>query len=205
VNAFWWLFKSGIKQTEKQLIISGEKIEAKEVEKSGIKHQIQMNKAIGNSIDDAFKKRWCTKHKYVSSVDEFRKTLKQADTVYITNDWEAKKYINLKFDFSFSRRPDMLEIKVVDGQIKNIRIYDTKSSLNAVQAAQVRGQSADYEKLCLSINKKNGRDMCQVDYILPKNEAEKLARTTDNEIVDYLAIGILTFGPDPTDLLCLIG
>ena len=212
VNAFWWLFKSGTKQTEKQIIKQGEKAETKQVEKTAIKQedktalkqeQIQVNRITGNTLDDAFKQKWCQTRKCGTSVDELRKTLKPVDTIYITSDWEAKRYINEKFDSSFTRRPDMLEVNVVNRNIKNIKIYDTKTSADAIISADVRGQGDDYDKLCNSLNVKYGRNFCAVQYVLPKDEAEQVAKSSGNSVLGCLAIGLIMI-PDPTDLLCFV-
>ena len=216
VNAFWWLFKSEVKQTEKQIIKQVEKAETKQIEKATAKQeekiitkqeQMQTNRITGNLIDDAFKTQWCKTHVCAKSVYEFDKLKHPGSTIYIIDDWEAKKYINNKFDSSFTRRPDMLMIKARPGSnyIQKVVVYDTKTSANAISASDMRGQGGDYEKLCNSLNAKNGRSFCDVQYILPKDEAEQVVKTTDNSILGCLVVGFIAFGPDPTDLLCFVG
>lgn len=187
-TAFSWLLKTGTKHAEKTALKQ---------------EQIQVNRITGNILDDAFKQKWCQTHKCGTNVDELRKTLKSADTVYITSDWEVKKYINEKFDPSFTRRPDMLEVNVANRNIKNIKIYDTKTSADAIISADARGQGGDYEKLCNTLNVKYGGSFCSVQYVLPKDEVTNAAKKTGGDVLGCLIIGLIMV-PDPTDVLCLL-
>jgi len=213
VSAGFWdklfknIFKSeGKKTTEKQLVKESEEKGGKQIAKQ---EQITINKVRGQALEDAFKTRWCKKNKCFNTIAEFSKAkLSNGEKAYITNDVEANKFIvsnlNGPSRVYFTRKPDLLEIKYdtkyING-IGGITIYDVKTSAEAVR----KDQYNDYVYLCDDLKKWYGNNFCEIKYALPKEEAEELAQKSGDSVLGCLAIGILIAGPDPTDLLCLVG
>lgn len=216
VNAgFWdWVFKSSPKSSGKSISKQIEKKEVNQAEKSVIeqaekkeiktegKNQAQINKESGDLLDNAFKESWCMKNKCVTNIDELKKTGKYRDTVYIVNDFEANRYIQQNLLKGYNRRPDMLEVNFMNDKIKSIKIYDTKTSANALSMSMGRGQSDDYNQLCLLLEMRNSIG-CEVRYVLPKDEANQVAKKNGGNVLTCLAIGLVMV-PDPTDLLCFV-
>ncbi len=196
-----------VEKKQKEFVEKDGKFLVKQEEENVIKkqEQVKVNKLEGDLLDDSFKVSWCQKHKCANSMQDIRKIEQSEGSFYITNDYVANKYINEKLDKSFTRRPDMLEVKVNSkGSLENIVIYDVKTSSEAALAAEKRGQTGDYIRLCERQNRIRGAGFCDVQYVLPKEEAEVFAKTTGNEVLTCLVIGML-LGPDPTDILCLVG
>ena len=188
-----------------RLVKQGEKKEVKQLTKE---EQIAKNRKAGIGLERAFIDKWCQDRICANSVDELGKFTKEGNQkYYITSDRGANEWIRKqKFDEGFTRLPDMLEIESYSkGYLKSFTIYDVKTSEEAIAAAKSRGQIDDYVKLCNDQNKKFGREICKVKYVLPKEEAEELAKKSGNSILGCLAIGIIIAGPDPTDLLCFVG
>ncbi|MBI2043056.1 hypothetical protein HYT25_01570 [Candidatus Pacearchaeota archaeon] len=186
-----------------KLFKPAEKITSKTIEKrtnenvlSNKQNQISINRQIGKEIEDIFKREWCKRNKCVIYNKDIKPNYVPTN-FYITDPYEAQRYIKENYDFSFNRLPDMLKIRSDKQSVTTITIYDIKSSTEAINVRI--GQKNDYINLCNKLNKIKTATFCNVQYILPSQEAKKLT----NEQLVCLAVGLLTV-PDPTDLLCFV-
>ena len=153
-------------------------------------------------------------HQFVaSSLEEFNKIKAKYghDTIYITSDNAARNYMQ-QIDalrlINFNSKPDMLKIVLDGGAVKQITIYDVKSSQNAMAIAEQRGQFSSYKGACDLLNSQRWNKLfCSIEYILPKTEAQKLASqfaVRGKESLTCLGTGIILGGLDPTDVVCAV-
>jgi len=207
VHAISWnsIFKTGVKQTEKQAIKQTEKSLFKQEGETAIRrNQIRINNLNGNLLENTFKLKWCNLNNCASTIYEVNRNIRKGRTFYISNDYTARKFINKEFDKHFTRKPDMMKVSSINGKVNKVVIYDVKTSNNAIKVSSKRGQTEDYHKLCDSLNKKYQNGFCDIQYVLPEKEAKTVAKTNGEAVVGCLIVGLIMV-PDPTDLLCFVG
>ncbi|HIH14002.1 MAG TPA: hypothetical protein HA224_01990 [Nanoarchaeota archaeon] len=200
--------KNTVKQTDSAI-----KQDVKQEATISKAEQLRINNKLGMDLERGFKTAWCKSNKCASSLEEFNKIKAKYghDTIYITSDNAARNYMQ-QIDalrlINFNSKPDMLKIVLDGGAVKQITIYDVKSSQNAMAIAEQRGQFSSYKGACDLLNSQRWNKLfCSIEYILPKTEAQKLASqfaVRGKESLTCLGTGIILGGLDPTDVVCAV-